>query len=982
MLLSDELVGVLPQAGHLLLLLAHQVLESVMRLEVRFHLLNGRAALCVAEGNLLGGGGGQDLLDVPQVEMDIDQLVQVDLLVLPGSVQLLPLGQDRLDLALHLALGAVAFGDHGFSKSNHLAECLLPGLYFRFQIVMLRLQHLGGGSVRDLLLCDETPPEPGAPGQQVPHHAGEGVVVAGGEEGGLPLARPLLQLPPGGQHLLLGRQHLLCPIPGVAGLQGGAVVDQHLQLGLQSDQVVLEALVPPDVALGRLGVLASVLRLKDGALFLDPAQGLRDVTVEPVDLARRLKRPVLLLDLVDEVPPLLGQLGLYAAHLLSVVRGLEPLGQGVADGELVLAGLHPQLELLEPGQQELPVLVVSPCVDGARRPQLQPDPGQELARLPHVLVQLDCHHQTVPPRLRLLLQVLHLPAEPLGPGLDQLALRVLAVHQLVGGAGHLLDDAAVRVDLQLQRLVFGQQLHRAVLVLAKVAAVQRLVLVPNPALHLGHLKEVLLGLQQGCQDGALLLGGGQEAGPGLREGGSVSHYLLAILGVLQQLGSALDHLVNDDLMVLHLLLQLPVLLAEALSLLKAGDLHRGRHYRPLLSQPLHLSGKVEVEFMELHRLHEGLFPRLSGVLHVGHGAPHIGTVAEDAVAVEVALGEVAGHGAQVSHLLLHGGEFGLGGGVLRDKLLAAPHVVPGVLGGDHVLDVAKLGLQVRGHSVIVVLRLGLAKLGALLPHGCDQVVPQLVHFLQLGSDVLGLEVVPLDHLLACPHQHLQLPRVGLDLALHHLVLLGLRFHLPDAVSEGVFSDQAPLVGDKIFHLVDLGPEVLVELCLLQQGALLPAGGLEGLPASQHLGLALADGVGAEVLGGDEAVGHLHQPGDPLLLCCQSGGEVLVPLQHRLHVFKVVADVNILEELVLGGGGCVHLVCLPVEELQVPDLPEVVALLLPAPKHGLPVLAQLVHLLLRLLPRLPGVHLLAERDQGVELVLLGPDLVTDLSVLVQ
>ena len=103
-------------------------------------------------------------------------------------------------------------------------------------------------------------------------------------------------------------------------MQSGAVTDQHLQLGLQSDQGVLQALVPPDVALGRLGVLGSVLGLKDGDLFLDPAQGLRYVPVEPLDLVSHLKHPILLLDLIDDVPPLLGEPGLHADHLRGVVR--------------------------------------------------------------------------------------------------------------------------------------------------------------------------------------------------------------------------------------------------------------------------------------------------------------------------------------------------------------------------------------------------------------------------------------------------------------------------------------------------------------------------------------------------------------------------------------------------------------------------------------------------------------------------------------
>ena len=64
----------------------------------------------------------------------------------------------------------------------------------------------------------------------------------------------------------------------------------------------------------------AILGLKDGDLFLDPAQGLRYVPVEPLDLVGHLKHPVLLLDLIDDVPPLLGELGLHAAHLRGVVR--------------------------------------------------------------------------------------------------------------------------------------------------------------------------------------------------------------------------------------------------------------------------------------------------------------------------------------------------------------------------------------------------------------------------------------------------------------------------------------------------------------------------------------------------------------------------------------------------------------------------------------------------------------------------------------
>jgi hypothetical protein len=88
--------------------------------------------------------------------------------------------------------------------------------------------------------------------------------------------------------------------------------------------------VPPYVALG------SVLSLKDGNLFLDPAQGLHYVTVEPLDIASCLKRPVLLLDLIDDVPPLLGELGLSAAHLRGVVHELVLFGQGLPQKYLSL----------------------------------------------------------------------------------------------------------------------------------------------------------------------------------------------------------------------------------------------------------------------------------------------------------------------------------------------------------------------------------------------------------------------------------------------------------------------------------------------------------------------------------------------------------------------------------------------------------------------------------------------------------------------
>jgi len=309
-LLPDELVSVLLQAGHLLLLLANKVLEGVMGLEVGLHLLYGGTTLRVAQGNLLRSGSGQNLLHIPQVEVHINELVEVDLLVLPGSVKLLPLCQNCLNPCSHLTLGTMALSHHRFTQGNHLTEGLFPGLNFSLEVVMLCLEHLCRGSIRDLLLCDEGPAETRGPGQQVPHHSLEGVVVGGGEEGGLPLARPLLQLHPGGEHLLLGRQHLGRPLPGVASLQGGAVIYQHLQLGLKGHQVILKPFMLANVRLSRLCVSSCVLCFQDCPLLLNAAESLGNIPVEPVDLPGSLKSLISLLDLIDEVPPLGGELSL------------------------------------------------------------------------------------------------------------------------------------------------------------------------------------------------------------------------------------------------------------------------------------------------------------------------------------------------------------------------------------------------------------------------------------------------------------------------------------------------------------------------------------------------------------------------------------------------------------------------------------------------------------------------------------------------
>ena len=80
-------------------------LQCLVSLQMCLHLFNGSATLCVAQRDLLSSRGCQDLLDIPRVEVDVNQLVQVHLLVLPGRVQLLPLSKDGLDPGGDLTLG-------------------------------------------------------------------------------------------------------------------------------------------------------------------------------------------------------------------------------------------------------------------------------------------------------------------------------------------------------------------------------------------------------------------------------------------------------------------------------------------------------------------------------------------------------------------------------------------------------------------------------------------------------------------------------------------------------------------------------------------------------------------------------------------------------------------------------------------------------------------------------------------------------------
>ena len=68
-----------------------------------------------AKKNDLCSQSGQNLFGIPQKEMDVCELGQVDLLVLPGCVQFLPLGEDRGRFGLDLGAGRMVLGGHGFA---------------------------------------------------------------------------------------------------------------------------------------------------------------------------------------------------------------------------------------------------------------------------------------------------------------------------------------------------------------------------------------------------------------------------------------------------------------------------------------------------------------------------------------------------------------------------------------------------------------------------------------------------------------------------------------------------------------------------------------------------------------------------------------------------------------------------------------------------------------------------------------------------
>ena len=90
----------------------------------------------------MGSEDREYLLHVSQVEVKINELIEVDFLVLPSRVELLPLSQDGLDLVPHLVLCGVVLTEHGLAQGHHFTEGLLSRLDLGLQVVVLCLQQL------------------------------------------------------------------------------------------------------------------------------------------------------------------------------------------------------------------------------------------------------------------------------------------------------------------------------------------------------------------------------------------------------------------------------------------------------------------------------------------------------------------------------------------------------------------------------------------------------------------------------------------------------------------------------------------------------------------------------------------------------------------------------------------------------------------------------------------------------------------------
>lgn len=101
-ILRQQLISMLLQCQHLLLLRGEELLKSLMLLDGHIDLLDRSADVGACQCHFLGAAEGVYLFGVPQKKMQIDQLVQVHLLVLPCGVQALALVQQLTEALLDL----------------------------------------------------------------------------------------------------------------------------------------------------------------------------------------------------------------------------------------------------------------------------------------------------------------------------------------------------------------------------------------------------------------------------------------------------------------------------------------------------------------------------------------------------------------------------------------------------------------------------------------------------------------------------------------------------------------------------------------------------------------------------------------------------------------------------------------------------------------------------------------------------------------
>ena len=111
----------------------------------------------------------------------------------------------------------------------NLPKRFLSRFYLRLQIIVLRLEHLGGGGVGHLLLRDKGAAETAGPGQQVTRHPHEGEIIIARKQRHFPGGGLFLKLGPGSEHAALLLFYVRGILPRVFSVQSRSVVNNHLK---------------------------------------------------------------------------------------------------------------------------------------------------------------------------------------------------------------------------------------------------------------------------------------------------------------------------------------------------------------------------------------------------------------------------------------------------------------------------------------------------------------------------------------------------------------------------------------------------------------------------------------------------------------------------------------------------------------------------------------------------------------------------------